>query len=64
MPSVPDGDNAERRDAKPGRDVTSGRNCAVLLRGEHKGMLRARGITLLDAVAALQQRAVRIFSAF
>ncbi len=56
--TVPDGNNAGRRGAKAGRDVMSGHNCrGGFLRGEHEGMLR--GIALPDAVAALQQRAVR-----
>ncbi len=56
--SVPDGNNAGRRGAKPGRDVMSWHHCrGGFLRGEHEGMLR--GIALPDAVAALQQRAVR-----
>jgi hypothetical protein len=58
MPYVPDGNNAGRRGAEPGSDVMSGRNCrGGFLRGEHERMLR--GIALPDAVAALQQRAVR-----
>jgi hypothetical protein len=56
--TVPDGDNAGRRSAEPGRDVMSWHNCrGGFLRTKHERMLR--GIALPDAVATLQQRAVR-----